>query len=271
MADFRNAMEIFQFLPKTNCKECGESTCLAFAGAVFTGRAGLSSCPYVAEDKLLQYGGTRRDSNPVEEEFRAVMEKLQTRLQSLDFEQRARIIGAEYLDGEITIPILGKLLTIDRNSRVTTDIHVNSWVLGTVLHYVNYSQGRPLSSNWVPLRELPSGKDWYRLFGQQCENVLKTTADSYPDLFSDLVETFRGRMIDERFQSDVSVILSPLPLVPMLICYWRPEDGMESSLKLFFDDTAEANLGIEGLYTLGVGIAQMLERLSKVHGQMHRS
>ena len=51
----------------------------------------------------------------------------------------------------------------------------------------------------------------------------------------------------------------------MLICYWRPEDGMESSLKLFFDDTAESNLGIEGLYTLGVGIALMLERLSKVH------
>ena len=95
--------------------------------------------------------------------------------------------------------------------------------------------------------------------------MLQTTADKYPDLFSDLVEMFRGRMIDERFQSDVSVILSPLPLVPMLICYWRPEEGMESSLKLFFDDTAEFNLGIEGLYTLGVGIALMLERLSRVH------
>ena len=267
MAEFNNAMEIFRLLPKTNCKECGESTCLAFAGAVFTGRAGLSSCPYVSDTTLQQYGGSKRETNPIEEEFQAVMQKLQTRLLNLDFEERARTIKAQYSDGDITIPILGKQLTIDCHSKVTTDIHVNSWVLGTVLHYVNYAQGIPLSSNWVPLRELPSGKDWYRLFGQQCENVLKATADAYPDLFSDLVEVFRGRMIDERFQSDVSVILSPLPLVPMLICYWRPEDGMESSLKLFFDDTAEANLGIEGLYTLGVGIAQMLERLSKVHGQ----
>jgi hypothetical protein len=265
MADFNNAMEIFQFLPKTNCKECGERTCLAFAGAVFTGRAGLSSCPYVPEAKLQQYGGTKRTSNPIEEEFQAVMEKLQAGLLNLDFEERARTLHGEYREGEITIPILGKLFTIDRHANVTTDIHVNSWVLGTVMHYLNFSQGVPLSSNWVPLRELPSGKDWYRLFGQQCENVLKATADSYPDLFSDLVEAFRGRMIDERFQSDVSVILSPLPLVPMLICYWQPEEGMESSLKLFFDDTAEANLGIEGLYTLGVGIAQMLQRLSKVH------
>ena len=265
MADFNNAMEIFKFLPKTNCQECGERTCLAFAGAVFTGRAGLSSCPYVPEAKLQQYGGTKRATNPIEEEFLAVMEKLQTGLLTLDFEERARTLQGEYREGEITIPILGKLFTIDRHAKVTTDIHVNSWVLGTVLHYLNFSQGVPLSSNWVPLRELPSGKDWYRLFGQQCEIVLKETADSYPDLFSDLVEAFRGRMIDERFQSDVSVILSPLPLVPMLICYWQPEEGMESSLKLFFDDTAEANLGIEGLYTLGVGIAQMLQRLSKVH------
>lgn len=271
MADFNNAMEIFQFLPKTNCRECGESTCLAFAGAVFTGKAGLSSCPYVPEDKLRQFGGAKRGTNPIEEEFAAVLEKLQTRLLSLDMEERARTIEADYRDGRITIPILGKLFTIDKHSQVTTDIHVNSWVLGAVLHYINYSNGVPLSSNWVPLRELPHGKDWYRLFGQQCENVLKTTADRYSDLFSDLVEMFRGRQVDEQFQSDVAVMLSPLPLVPMLVCYWRPEDGMESSLSLFFDDTAEANLGMEGLYTLGVGIAQMLQRLSRVHGHMQRT
>ena len=265
MAQVNNAMEIFQFLPKTNCKECGESACLAFAGAVFTGKVGLASCPHVPESKLKQYGGGKRETNPVEEEFSAVMKGLQERLLSLDLEDRAATIGADYEAGRITLPILGKQFTIDRHSNVTTDIHVNGWVLGSVLHYINYSKGIPLRSNWVPLRELPSGKDWYRLFGQQCENVLKTTADKYPDLFSDLVEMFRGRMIDERFQSDVSVILSPLPLVPVMICYWRPEDGMEASLKLFFDDTAESNLGIEGLYTLGVGIALMLERLTKVH------
>ena len=265
MTEFRNAMEVFQFLPKTNCRECGESTCLAFAGAVFTGKSGLELCPDVPESKLQQYGSSKRKINPIEEQAAVVMKRLQERLLSLDLEDRACVIGADYAEGRITVPVLGKLFTLDRHSNVTTDIHVNGWVLGSVLHYINFSKGIAPTSNWVPLRELPSGKDWYRLFGQQCENVLKTTADRYPDLFSDLVEMFRGRVIDERFQSDVSVILSPLPLVPMLICYWRPEDGMESSLKLFFDDTAEANLGIEGLYTLGVGIAFMLERMSKVH------
>ncbi len=264
--NFKNAMEVFQLLPKTNCRECGESTCLAFAGAVFTGKMGLYICPYVPEDDLLRFGNNQKGSSPVEEELDAVITKLQEKLLSIDMNERAKIIGAEYKEGAITIPILGKPFRIDRHCNITTDIHVNNWVLGSVLHYISGSKGIPLSFNWVPLRELPSGKDWYRLFGQQCENVLKATADKYPSLFSDLVEMFRGNQVENRFQSDISLILSPFPLIPMLICYWLPEDGMESSLNLFFDDTAEFNIGMDGLYSLGTGIARMLEKLVQQHG-----
>jgi ArsR family metal-binding transcriptional regulator len=34
----KNAFEIFHFLDKSNCKQCGEKTCLAFAGAVSWGK-----------------------------------------------------------------------------------------------------------------------------------------------------------------------------------------------------------------------------------------
>ena len=37
MAQPKNAMEIFQLLDKSNCRECGKKTCLAFAGAVYQG------------------------------------------------------------------------------------------------------------------------------------------------------------------------------------------------------------------------------------------
>ena len=264
--NFNNAMEIFQILPRTNCKECGQTTCLAFAGAVFTGKLGLSVCPYVPQDKLQQFGANKKGSNPIEEEFQAVIRDLQTRLLSIDMEETAKTIKARYEEGIITVPIFGKRFSIDQKSKVTTDIHVNGWILKSVLNYLIYSKGLPLKYNWVPLRELPSGKDWYRLFGQQCENILKASADKYPDLFADLVGMFKAEEVVEQYESDVAVILYPLPLVPILICYWQPEDGMESSLKLFFDDTAESNLGMDGLYSLGVGFAIMLERLLMVHG-----
>jgi len=43
-------IEIFKLLPKTNCKECGDPTCLAFAMKLAAGKAELNACPYVSEE-----------------------------------------------------------------------------------------------------------------------------------------------------------------------------------------------------------------------------
>jgi len=42
-------LEIFKQLPKTNCKECGQPTCLAFAMQLAAGKAGLDACPHVSD------------------------------------------------------------------------------------------------------------------------------------------------------------------------------------------------------------------------------
>ncbi|MGB8991704.1 MAG: acetyl-CoA decarbonylase/synthase complex subunit gamma [Desulfobaccales bacterium] len=43
-------IEIFKMLAKTNCKECGFPTCLAFAMALASGKAELDACPYVSDE-----------------------------------------------------------------------------------------------------------------------------------------------------------------------------------------------------------------------------
>jgi len=43
-------IQIFKMLPKTNCKECGVPTCLAFAMNLAAGKAELSACPYVSDE-----------------------------------------------------------------------------------------------------------------------------------------------------------------------------------------------------------------------------
>ncbi|WP_066635915.1 acetyl-CoA decarbonylase/synthase complex subunit gamma [Desulfolucanica intricata] len=42
-------LDIFKQLPKTNCKECGQPTCLAFAMQIAAGKAGLDQCPHVSD------------------------------------------------------------------------------------------------------------------------------------------------------------------------------------------------------------------------------
>lgn len=44
-----SGLDIYKLLPKTNCKECGYPTCLAFAMKLATKGAQLSQCPYVSE------------------------------------------------------------------------------------------------------------------------------------------------------------------------------------------------------------------------------
>ncbi len=43
-------IEIFKLLPKTNCKKCGDPTCLAFAMKLAAGKAELNACPDVSQE-----------------------------------------------------------------------------------------------------------------------------------------------------------------------------------------------------------------------------
>ncbi|MFH1753880.1 MAG: acetyl-CoA decarbonylase/synthase complex subunit gamma [Candidatus Omnitrophota bacterium] len=45
-----SGLEIYKLLPKTNCKECGFPTCLAFAMQIAAKKAALDKCPYVSDD-----------------------------------------------------------------------------------------------------------------------------------------------------------------------------------------------------------------------------
>ena len=45
-----SGVEIFKYLPKTNCKKCGHPTCLAFAMKLAAKQASLDACPDASDD-----------------------------------------------------------------------------------------------------------------------------------------------------------------------------------------------------------------------------
>lgn len=50
-------MAVYQLLPKTNCKQCGEETCYIFALNLSVGQHQLAECPLLSEP---DYAGKRR-------------------------------------------------------------------------------------------------------------------------------------------------------------------------------------------------------------------
>jgi len=51
-----SGLQIFKLLPRTNCKECGHPTCLAFAMKVATKAASIDQCPDASDEAKAQLG-----------------------------------------------------------------------------------------------------------------------------------------------------------------------------------------------------------------------
>ncbi len=54
------ALDIYKLLPKKNCKECGDPTCLTFAMKLAGGKADVDLCPYLDEGAKSVLGATTR-------------------------------------------------------------------------------------------------------------------------------------------------------------------------------------------------------------------
>ena len=45
-------LDIFKLTPKTNCKDCGNPTCMAFAMKVASGALPIEKCPHMSSEAL---------------------------------------------------------------------------------------------------------------------------------------------------------------------------------------------------------------------------
>ncbi|MDO9265099.1 MAG: DUF3786 domain-containing protein [Desulfosalsimonadaceae bacterium] len=266
MTQFKNAMEIFKLLNMTNCRDCNEKTCLAFASAVYLGKKRLNECPYLDSEIILQNEAEIAQRHPIVDEQGQIIKKLQEKIKSIDLAATADRVGGTFADNRLTIKVMGKNFRVLPDGSLSSDIHINPWVAVPLLSYILNCSEQPISGKWVTFRELENGKTWHGLFRQRCELDMKKVADNYTVLFEDMVDIFNGQKVGNHHDADISVVLHPLPKVPVLISYWKPEDGLESDLTLFFDRTAEGNCGIQAIYTLGVGLVEMFRKIVLRHG-----
>jgi hypothetical protein len=261
----KNALEIFQLLDKSNCRQCGEKSCLAFAGAVFLEQRKLDECPQLPPETLAAYASEPEPHHAHEPGFEYI-EKLKSAVAHLDLAAAADRVGGSFSGDRLTVKVLGKDFSVDSQGNLYAEIHINPWIAVPFLNYILNGQGLPLANKWVSLRELEGGRARQQLFQRQCEEPMQRVADIYPELFNDIVQLFSGRQVPQQFDSDISVVLYPLPQVPILICYWLPEEGLDSSLHVFFDATADRNLDADSVFTLGTALAKMFKKIALRHG-----
>lgn len=267
MAKITNPFDIYKLLPQTNCGECTLPNCLAFSAAVIKGQKVPADCPYLKtadREALASRIGIREDFNRTRGEDLA---ELQSRVSTMDFSAKAGLLGARLVSGKLVVKSLGKDFFIDSRGNVTSECHTHAWMMAPLLSYIVQSSGEDITGRWVPFRELKDGSPMNPLFVQRGEKPLKKLLDSNSELLGDLITMFRGARADNNlFSSDIALSLYPLPKVPILICYWNQEGDMDSDLNIFFDASADKHLKIEALFSLGVGLVMMFEKIAQKHG-----
>jgi DNA-binding CsgD family transcriptional regulator/ArsR family metal-binding transcriptional regulator len=121
-------LDVFRLLPRTNCRECGFPTCMAFAAAVSKQETVPARCPgfsrpiaanavypvYDREGNLLSTVTLEIDTEPAQDELRenrAYFEGLKTRMEESG---RARGTDVEEANNALSAPLTGRELEVLR-------------------------------------------------------------------------------------------------------------------------------------------------------------
>ena len=267
MVQINNPMEIYKLLNGSNCRDCNEKTCLAFAVAVFKGKKPIHACPHLDKAVIDRYGGATEKPDTIDEYKAEAIERLKQKISRINLSEAAKRIGAQFSDNRLTLKIFGKDFSVDARGDLSSDVHINAYMAVPVLNHILNGTGTSPSGKWITFRELNGGPSRYAHFQQCCEKPLKQVADTHPALFEDMLDIFDGKQIVSPIDSDVSIVLHPLPLLPMMVCYWKPEDGLESDLYIYFDAASDDNLDIESIYTLNEGLVMMFKKIALRHGE----
>ncbi|KGK88151.1 Fe-S cluster protein [Desulfosporosinus sp. HMP52] len=265
MSKLDNPLSIYKVLPKSNCKLCGAPTCLAFAAAIIKGDKRINECPHLDKEALEELNGQIVRQMTPEEQLKQILVPLKEEILNVDFSAAVERLGAKFSGDKLTVKCLGKDFTVDSKGNFISDCHINVWVIVPLLNYIIHSAGKDLSGKWVTFKELSSDTVWISFFEKRFEEPLKQLIDSYPDLIEDLILIFNGKHVENSYSSDISLVLYPLPKVPLLICYKKPVEDLKSQLNIFFDMTADENLKIDSIYRLCVGLLVMFQKIASRH------
>lgn len=252
-------LDIYKLLNKSNCGECGLTTCIAFAQAVASGAKGAEGCPHLSGAAAGRIGVAGTDDG-----FSASLGALKDRVAGTDLESAAARLGAEFRDGRLSVRVLGREFLVDASGAITSECHVNNWIQWLLLTYVSAPDPAQPEGRWVPFGDLERGATTVGYFSRRCEEPLRVIADEHTDVFFELLGVFGGRTA-EGFEADYAMALNPLPNVPMLVLYWRAEEEFPSKLRVLFDPSVNSYLPPEIITGMGRGMVEMLQKVIPKH------
>jgi hypothetical protein len=261
-------MELLKTLPRTNCGDCGQATCLAFATHVIKEGEDLKRCPHLTEAAQAMAGdiesqqaaglGRRRESLAI------ALEALQEKVAPLDLAGLSKGLGATYGEnngrGYVDLVYFGHQLRIFKDQVCYPEgVEANPWDAILLYNYLA-SQGREeASGNWITYQSLPNSvsktKTLKRLEGELAAHFAGKQAQ-----LEEQVARFGAQPVKVAEDADLQLVFQPLPKVPVLLLFWEadPDEGFPAQVHFLFDGNVSDYLDLESLLFL---VEQLSDRL----------
>jgi Domain of unknown function (DUF3786)/Putative Fe-S cluster len=258
-------------LPKTNCKDCGFPTCMAFASMVVSEKHPIKNCPHLTREVIEacekelseQYAAGKWLKRDMKED---ALKWAKEKSASMNIENLPDRIGGKQIqkNGEtaLALPYFNDSIIITHDQIIKKDGSPMTRY-EQVFIYNHMAQGASA---------LPSGK-WRNLV--EIPNTVSKIKSMVDHVEKPLIEKFQGNTKaltqaalniggidkhDEYPTSDVAMLFFSLPRVPVMLMFWDGEDadGFGAEAKLSFDDTITQHLDIESILFLSERLRELL-------------
>jgi hypothetical protein len=243
-------IEIYKKLPGTNCGECGEPTCMAFALKVNSAQRKISDCPYVteADEELLP----QKSTVTMDDNYERVSNMLEEEVRNTNFKEAATAIDGhfEVKNGReiIRLKMMDKTYEVRKEGLFKNDKYCHdSWSKIIIYDYVRRKGARPLTGDWVTLGHFPDTASHVKAFQSKDEGKVADVFNKNIEGLKMRCKELGGIKTSGRIKADYVCRFDLLPRIPLYLCFWDADEEFQASCKLFVDSSADAYIDIEYL------------------------
>ncbi len=256
-------------LPRTNCKDCGFSTCIAFAGMVVSEKHPLKNCPHI-DSEILKNAQIELEQQYKEGKWlkkdmaKEALEWAKQRASSMTYDDIALRIGGTLLQSKktetIELPYFDKTIFISETG-VLDDYGIELSRNEQTFVYIHMAQGgiKKPSGNLKSFKEFPNTVSKIISMNDHVEAPLKKAFASNIDSLETACKKIGGKNVLEKFSSsNLAYEFFAFPKVPVTLVFWDKSDGFEAEIKLLFDETIIDHLDIEAIMFLSEQLRTLL-------------
>lgn len=258
-------------LPKTNCRECGFQTCLAFASMVVSEKLPLEKCPYLSPEVVAacnaklqgQYADGKWTKRDLAQD---ALEWARQRSASMSLRDLPGRIGGRLVDRDghpvLELPYFNQTILISAEAITHPDgTALTRWEQVFIFNHMAQGGRSHPTGKWKGLVEFPNTISKIKSMKRHVEAPLQEAFQGKSQQLRDAAAKLGGRdMTREMGSADVAFHFQVLPRVPVMLMFWgaEAEEGFEAEAKLLFDETVTDHLDIESIMFLSERLQQLL-------------